>query len=571
MSTIPVAAVVLIGEAEVELAPAAARAIGAQRGAAVEAVLVDATLAGHLVARAAQLRSEGWARVVRGSPASRGASLAAGLEASTAEVVLLWEPGAAYADTRAAQQLRALLVAPQALLCTCDVAWVREDDLRLRQLVDQSADVPPGGWHAGLALRRSQVGAIDRAAFAPAELALLAAARERGLVVHVPKVLASLPEHVARAHGRETELDARLLALARQAPLAEPLVTVLLATHDRCATLLDCLAGFARQLVRPGTLEIVVVDDASSDATSHVLPHVAPHCRLVHLRQDPGAGAAAARNLGLPHARGTYVLFVNDDTIPEPDLVAAHLAALKDLGPGAMVLGSFRPPAEILAHALDRVLDAGTLVFGYPSFDPGQELPGGHFYTCNASVELAAVRAASAFDASYSRCGAEDTDLGLRLVAAGQRLFYRPECRAAHRHSLSFDDFRRRQRTYGAAHVKLYREHPELVRGQTWSLQTTQDLAATAGRAAPVVPIVERAARHLGEVDLSAIEALGDDGRAIAKAVTDLLDQAVRRLHNVYWGEGLLAGFEAAGLDGFPALLAAADADARNIEVHSHA
>jgi len=567
MSPGSVAAIVLIGEGERELVPRVVQEVRAQRGAGVELVLVDCTIGGDLAASASQ-----WgARAVRGSCASRGESFALGLAATTAEVVLWWEPRATYADTRATQQVRALLVAPQALVCTSDIAVLDADGRNLRRDVDQSADAPPGGWHAGVALRREHLASIDCAAFAPAELALLLAAREQGRVLHLPHVLATLPEAFANEHTRTTEHDARLLAFARRTPLAEPLVTVLLATHDRCSTLLDCLAGFARQLVRPGTLEIVVVDDASSDATPLVLPHVHPNQRLVYLRQERGAGAAAARNLGLPHARGKYVLFVNDDTIPEPDLVASHLAALRDLGAGAMVLGSFQQPEQIRANALNRVLDTGTLVFGYADFTPGQELPGAHFYTCNASVELAAVRAVGGFDERYSRCGAEDTDLGLRLAAAGQRLFFRPECRAAHRHFLSYDDFRRRQRTYGAAHVTLYRDHPELVRGQPWSVHPTAVLRRNSELTAPFVPTIENAARGLAALDIGALEGLGEEGRDVAAALANTLELTLRRLHNVYWNEGLIAGFDAAGLDGFAALLAAADAHTNTAAVNSHA
>jgi GT2 family glycosyltransferase len=569
MSSGTVAAIVLIGEGESSLVPQIVEQVRAQRGAPVELVLVDRTWRGDLAALAGD--DLGGAAVVREPSASRGDAFAAALAATSAEFVLWWEPRATYANTRALEQVRALIIAPQALVCTSDVATVDGDGRRVTHAVDQSADVPPGGWRAGVALRREFLAGIDRAAFAPAQLALLVAARELGRVVHVPRAFATLPADFARAHAEATEHDARLIAFARMAPLAEPLVTVLLATHDRCAILLECLAGFARQLVRPGTLEIVVVDDASSDATPLVLPHVHPSCRFVHLRQEPGAGAAAARNRGLPHARGKYVLFVNDDTIPAPDLVASHLAALRYLGPGAMVLGSFRQSQAILANALNRVLDDSQLVFGYADFVAGQELPGAHFYTCNATVEIAAVRAVGGFDERYSRCGAEDTDLGLRLVAAGQRLFFRPECRAEHRHFLAFEDFRRRQQNYGAAHVTLYRDHPELVRGQTWATSTATGMRESLTRSTSIVPVVESAARGLAGLDIGALEALGDEGHGVAKAVAEVLESALRRLHNVYWRTGLVTGFDAAGLDGFPALLAAADAHSNEQAVKSHA
>ena len=135
--------------------------------------------------------------------------------------------------------------------------------------------------------------------------------------------------------------DHELLRLAER-PLPDgPEITVLLATHERRELLLRCLERFSRQLVPPGTLELVVIDDGSTDGTAELGAALEPYVPLTFLHVEPG-GASRARAAGLPRARGRLVLFVNDDTIPFPDTVRRHLEAHRELaGRRAIVLGTF--------------------------------------------------------------------------------------------------------------------------------------------------------------------------------------------------------------------------------------
>ncbi|QDU84202.1 Hyaluronan synthase [Planctomycetes bacterium Pla163] len=555
-------AVVLVREEALPHLERALTEIRAQRDCELTPVLVDQTLAGELEGKGPELG----ATVLREPSPSRGLGLVRALEATDAEAVLVWEARACYGTDRARTQLAALASDESLHLVTCDLALASTnaagEPYRETRALDLCDDDLPGLWHATVCVRRPLLATIDRAAFAPSEFGLWTAARASGVLGHVTNALVEVELEASTEHVATVRVDAQLHRLAQQTPLERPEITVLLATHNRCDILLDCIAGFARQLVRPGTLEIVVVDDASSDATSRVLPHVRTNVRVVYDRLPRGAGASAARNLGLPVARGARVLFVNDDTIPAPDLVRRHLEAHRELGAGAMVLGTFRQPDDILANALNRVLDDGNLVFGYAGFVAGEELPGGHFYTCNASVDTEVVRAIGAFDEGYGECGGEDTDIGLRLIAAGQRLFFRPECQATHRHRLSFEDFRRRQHRVARAHVRLYFDHPELVVGQPFAERTTEHMRTHLERSAPAIPLCESAARTLAEIDLDRVAATGGELDATVRDLAHTLEECVRRLHSVYWIEGLLAGFDEAGLTGFPDLIEKATARA---------
>jgi glycosyltransferase involved in cell wall biosynthesis len=71
-------------------------------------------------------------------------------------------------------------------------------------------------------------------------------------------------------------------------------------------------------------MEVIVVDDGSTDGTDEILRGYRE--RLIHVRQA-NAGRSVARNTGLALATGEYVLFLDSDDTLEPD----HLASLVDV------------------------------------------------------------------------------------------------------------------------------------------------------------------------------------------------------------------------------------------------
>lgn len=118
---------------------------------------------------------------------------------------------------------------------------------------------------------------------------------------------------------------------------ARPLVSIVLPTHDRAALLPRAVRSVLTQTW--ADLELVVVDDASSDATPAVLDEVAagdPRVRVVRRAlSQAGGNPDNPRNAGLEAARGEYVGFLDDDDRYRPEFVermVAFLAARPELG-----------------------------------------------------------------------------------------------------------------------------------------------------------------------------------------------------------------------------------------------
>ncbi len=61
--------------------------------------------------------------------------------------------------------------------------------------------------------------------------------------------------------------------------------------------------------------EMIIIDDNSTDGTEHLVKGIMLKDSRIKYYKSPGKGASAARNFGLKHAKGKYVVFLDDDDI----------------------------------------------------------------------------------------------------------------------------------------------------------------------------------------------------------------------------------------------------------------
>jgi len=119
--------------------------------------------------------------------------------------------------------------------------------------------------------------------------------------------------------------------------MTAPAVSVVLPTYNRASTLQRAIDSVLNQTF--SDLELIVVDDGSTDATRGVVASYKGHSN-VHVIATPHTGCAAARNIGIRASRGRYVAFQDSDDEWEPNKLAAAMSALDGTDAGTGVFYS---------------------------------------------------------------------------------------------------------------------------------------------------------------------------------------------------------------------------------------
>ena len=188
--------------------------------------------------------------------------------------------------------------------------------------------------------------------------------------------------------------------------MAPPAVTVVVATRNRSGLLERLLTALARQRFH-GEMDVIVVDDASTDDTAAVLGRLASATTLKvdWLSLPDRRGPGGARNVGWPRSRAPLIAFTDDDCVPDDDWLASLVEALADAD---LVQGRTLPDP-------DQLPELGP--FGRTIRVPREN---GYFQTCNVGYRRDLLEQLSGFDESFAQV-AEDTDLAWRAIEAGAR------------------------------------------------------------------------------------------------------------------------------------------------------
>ena len=119
-------------------------------------------------------------------------------------------------------------------------------------------------------------------------------------------------------------------------------LSIVIPVYNTEAWLPRCLESVAAQGVPQEALEIVIVDDGSTDGSAAVAAEFAAGHPNTRVLTQPNGGLSAARNAGLAAAAGDYVWFVDSDDRVAPDSISAILDICRRLSPDVVALGSAR-------------------------------------------------------------------------------------------------------------------------------------------------------------------------------------------------------------------------------------
>lgn len=218
-------------------------------------------------------------------------------------------------------------------------------------------------------------------------------------------------------------------------------VSVVVPTHNRARLLRRCLRSLA--LAREATscrVELVVVDDGSSDGTREVLSGAVAGGAVDRvIRNDVGAGPACARNRGWTAARGELIAFTDDDCEVGEGWIEALRAAVLVEAPQVAGVGG-----RVLPAGTDRVSTYMTL---HRILEPPTSLR--YVVTANCLFRRSALHDAGGFDEGVVAPGGEDPGLCLKLGRLGYRFVYEPAASVTHHYRPGVRDFLRTFYRYG--------------------------------------------------------------------------------------------------------------------------
>lgn len=217
--------------------------------------------------------------------------------------------------------------------------------------------------------------------------------------------------------------------MSMDSPYTPPLVTVIVPTHNDGDTLEQCVRSLFGQTY--SHLEVVVVNDASTDRTAELLQQLSGE--FEGLRYDSlevKSGAARARNRGFVLARGEVIALIDGDMWAPPEWVAQLLEPILS-GQADVTGGPDKVPptapleSRCIGYSMDSVLTNGGLRRGDTKLVT--YLPG----TGNMAIRRAMLDRAGTFDEEFHDTG-EDKEWLYRVKDAGARFLYLPEALAWH-------------------------------------------------------------------------------------------------------------------------------------------
>jgi GT2 family glycosyltransferase/glycosyltransferase involved in cell wall biosynthesis len=221
---------------------------------------------------------------------------------------------------------------------------------------------------------------------------------------------------------------------------AAPTVSVVVVNYRGAADTVTCLRALRDELDWPTeALELICVDNASGDGGPQQIAATVPQARLI--RSATNTGFAGGCNLGVTHATGEIVGFLNSDARPHRDWVRAAVEVLREDRAVAAVA------SKVLDWDGERIdyVDGGLTWYGM-GYKPHIGKPDDGAHDTARDVLFGTGAALLIRREAFERLGGfderffmfcEDVDLGWRLNLRGYRVRYVPQSIAYHRHHAS--------------------------------------------------------------------------------------------------------------------------------------
>lgn len=267
--------------------------------------------------------------------------------------------------------------------------------------------------------------------------------------------------------------------MTASAPGDAPYVSVIVPVYNGQDEIGACVEALLAQTLDKSELEVIVVDNGSTDGTCDVVTRYP--VRLVH--ENAAVGSYAARNRGIQAARGRILGFTDADCVPDPDWVRAACEAFDD--PAVCAVGAQVVPAAPASEVEAYLARRGSLSPRHSQrhrFRP-------YFPTAGVFYRREVFERVGSFNADLISGG--DADLCWRAIGAGcGDVRYASNAVVEHRHRSDVREMRRQRFKWGLGAgclSRLYRREMGGIRHRI-ALQGYVDIAASVVRWLAALP-----------------------------------------------------------------------------------
>jgi glycosyltransferase involved in cell wall biosynthesis len=320
-----------------------------------------------------------------------------------------------------------------------------------------------------------------------------------------------------------------------EGPIDDTAISIIIPTFNGASRVGNCLNSLLKQMPRRD-VEILVVNDGSTDNTAEVVGGYAG----VRLITQRNAGPAAARNRGALEARGTLLLFTDDDCVPLPDWLDAMI---KPFGDPEVVAskGTYRTHQKTLAARFVQIEyeDRYRLMADLDCID--------FIDTYSAAFRRNRFLEMAGYDTSFPVACAEDVELSYRMSARGWKMKFAPAAIVYHTHPDTLAEYLRKKYKFAFWRVLAVHKNPSkaIKDSHTPQLMKLQLLFAPALLAAVALDLAVRPSVPLSLLVLTVflLSTLPFVLRAVAKdPIVGLVSPALLAARSCAQGLGVAAG-----------------------------
>jgi glycosyltransferase involved in cell wall biosynthesis len=228
-----------------------------------------------------------------------------------------------------------------------------------------------------------------------------------------------------------------------------PTISIIVPAFNEEAVIGECIDSLLHLDYPEHLLEIIVIDDASTDRTSEILSGFS----RIQVLSGGHHGPSAARNRALKLAKGEFIAFTDADCVVPPEWLKELMRGFEsDLIAGVGGIQKPRQDASEMELSVDKVFNLLGFVANYSRKKPQLGLID-HNASCNVIYRKSVLIQLGGFDEGL--WPGEDVELDYRITKAGYRLVQNPHAAVRHKRPTSFPQLNAMMYKYGQSQACL--------------------------------------------------------------------------------------------------------------------